>query len=198
MSLAKKQNDKTLRNYTYSDYIVWPDYPRYELIKGEAVKMSAPSEAHQAVSAALSYQFFSFLRGKECRVYSAPFDVRINYDTTDNTVVQPDLVVICDKSKIENGKHCLGAPDLVVEIISDFSWRYDRIKKFHLYLEAGVREYWIVYPDKLCVDVYILENNKYTASHYGNGDIIPVYVLDGCNIDMEMVFEDMLINPSGE
>ena len=186
------------RSYTYRDYADWPDYPRFELINGEAIEMGAPSEAHQAILMNLSIALGSFLRGKKCRAYAAPFDVRINFDRADNTVVQPDLVVICDRSKVENGKHCLGVPDLIVEILSESNFRHDKIKKFNIYLNAGVREYWIVDPDRRIVDVYLLQNGSYVAKPYGATDKIPVSVVEDCEINVADIFEDMLIETPEE
>ena len=177
--------------YTYADYEKWPEYPRFELIKGEAFEMSAPSFAHQAVSMALSIQLGTFLRGKKSKVLAAPFDVRINYDTGDNTVVQPDLLVVCDPTKIENGKHCLGAPDMIIEILSDSTRSRDKIKKLNVYQEAGVREYWIVNPDDRNVEVFILENGKYFITGYEDKAVIPVHVLEECKINLADVFEDI-------
>jgi len=188
-AVRKLATAATRTNFTYADYVTWPDEPRFELIKGEAIEMSAPSEAHQAISAELVFHFKLFLRGKKIpRLYHAPFDVRINYNTFDNTVVQPDLLIISDKEKIVNGKHCVGAPDLVVEILSENTRRYDKLKKLNIYLEAGVREYWIVDTEQKIVEVYILENEKYFIKTYSDEDTIPVYVLEGCEISLPEVF----------
>ncbi|MCL2199144.1 MAG: Uma2 family endonuclease [Defluviitaleaceae bacterium] len=185
--LAEKINTTTY--YTYADYEKWPEYPRFELIKGEAFEMSAPTLAHQEITVALTLQIGNYLRGKKCKLVAAPFDVRINYDTADNTVVQPDLVVVCDLSKIENGKHCLGAPDMAIEILSETSHRHDKLKKFNIYLEAGVREYWVVDPDARGVQVHILEDGRYFTKAYDSTATIPVHVLEGCNVNLAEVFE---------
>ena len=193
---AIKIEQRTRTNYTYADYATWPDEPKFELINGEAIEMSAPSEAHQAVSVALTIDLGTFLRGKKCRLYHAPFDVRINYDTTDNTVVQPDLVVICDHEKIANGKHCLGAPDLAIEILSESTRRIDKIRKLNIYRQAGVREYWIVDPEIKSVETYVLEDGKYFITGYENEDTIPVYVLEGCKINLPDIFEGIVSEPA--
>jgi len=185
-SAAQQAPQKT--RYTYTDYEKWPEYPRFELFNGEAVEMSAPTGLHQEISMELSIQFGTFLRKKKCKVYAAPYDVRINYNTLDNTVVQPDLVIVCDTSKIENGKHCLGAPDMVIEILSESTQGVDRLRKFNIYLNAGVREYWIVSPIERLVQVCILKEGEYTISAYDDESIIPVHVLEGCKIDMREVF----------
>jgi len=157
--------------------------------------MSAPSWEHQEISAALTSLFWTFLRGKKCRVVAAPFDIRINYDTSDNTVVQPDLVVICDSKKIENGKHCLGAPDLAIEILSGSTHSYDKLKKYNVYLEAGVREYWIIDPYERFVETYVLKDGQYLSAVYGDTGVIPVSVLEDCSIDLSAVFEPVEEEP---
>ncbi|MCL2386358.1 MAG: Uma2 family endonuclease [Defluviitaleaceae bacterium] len=189
MSALPAREFTSTHQYTYADYATWPDYPRYELINGEAIQMSAPSRVHQKISMALSIQIGTFLRGKKCEVLAAPFDVRINYNTTDNTVVQPDLVVICDMAKIENGKHCLGTPDMVIEILSESTRGYDKVRKFNVYLEAGVSEYWIVDPIERIVNVHILRDGNYFIKPYGDTDTIPVHVLEGCMVNLAEVFE---------
>jgi len=185
---ALKLTNQTER-YTYADYATWPDHPRYELIEGEAIKMEAPSQAHQGMLVELVTQFRTFLRGKKCKVYAAPFDVRLNHKTLDNTVVQPDLLVVCDMDKL-NGKHCLGAPDMVLEILSPSTTRKDQFVKFHIYQKAGVKEFWILDPLRRTTIVYVLQNNVYTAMHYSDVETIPVHVLEGCEINLAEVFAE--------
>ena len=175
--------------YTYSDYATWPEYPRYELIDGEAVSMASPSQAHQAMLIELGTQFRTYLRGKKCKVFLAPFDVRLNHDTADNTVLQPDLLVVCDMNKL-NGKHCLGAPDMVVEILSPSTARKDTVTKFRLYYQAGVKEFWIIDPDSKHVVVHKLENNRYTTNYYEGTETISVGVLEDCQINLADVFAE--------
>jgi len=178
------------QRYTYADYALWNNGKRYELIGGKAYMMSpSPSPAHQEISVELLFQLRGFLEGKPCKVYSAPFDVRLNADKKDDTVVQPDLSVVCDKKKIDD-KGCNGAPDMVIEILSPSTASHDRIKKFNLYAVAGVREYWIVDPDEKSLQVCVLENNKYVVTAYEQDalDMVPVQVLDGGRIDMNKVF----------
>jgi len=144
--------------------------------------MSAPSWQHQDVGGSLYVQLAHFLEGKTCTVFIAPFDVRLNADTYDNTVVQPDIVVICDRAKL-NRAGCAGAPDMVIEILSPSTTSYDMILKYQKYLQAGVREFWIVDPAIKVVRVCILNDDKYEQTDYLNPDIIPVKVLEGCQID---------------
>ena len=185
MSLPKKK-----QHYTYADYCTWDDDERWELFDGELYAMAGTSTAHQTVSGNLHYQLFDFLKGKPCRVFTAPYDVRLNADTYDNTVVQPDLLVVCDKSKLDD-KSCKGAPDVVIEILSPSTAKHDKLLKFNTYQRAGVREYWIVDPDSRTVQVHILENGRYFTRSYGETDAIPVHVLEGCEISLPEVFTDV-------
>jgi len=174
--------------YTYSDYVKWDDGIRYELIDGVAYMMSpAPSWIHQEISGNLFGQLWQFLRGKPCKVYSAPFDVRLNAAQEDDTVVQPDIVVICDKSKL-NDAGCAGAPDMLIEILSKSSARFDKHVKLQKYLKYGVREYWIIDPDSRTVQVYTLKDDNYIVSTYDETDEVNVTVLDGCVINLGEVF----------
>ena len=181
---------KEEQHYTYSDYCAWEDGKRWELIDGKAFAMSpAPSWRHQGLSGNLYLQFATYLKGKACRVFHAPFDVRLNADTLDDTVVQPDLVIICDRSKL-SGTGCVGAPDMVIEILSPSTARYDRTLKFDIYRRAGVREYWIVDPDTKTLSVHILNNGEYMIRAYTDADIVAVHAIGGCMIDLADVFEE--------
>jgi Uma2 family endonuclease len=176
--------------YTYADYAGWDTKERYELIDGVPHLMSpAPTWKHQRISRELSYQFTAFLKGKPCEIFAAPFDVRLNADSYDDTVIQPDLVVICDKSKL-SGTGCVGAPDMVVEILSPSTAGYDRVLKFNLYMRAGIREYWIIDPETKTVAVHVLQNGGYMTSAYAETDIVPVRVLEGCAINLADVFAE--------
>lgn len=150
--------------YTYADYLLWRFKEQVELLRGKLFKMSpAPREIHQRVLNEINFELMSFFRNKTCRVYPAPFDVRIPAKgakgTTDNqiyTIVQPDLCVVCDLEKID-GRGCVGAPDLVVEILSPSNSRKDLKDKYEIYQEAGVPEYWIVHADDKAIYRYVLE-----------------------------------------
>ena len=176
--------------YTYADYAGWDDGVRYELIDGVIYMMSpAPAWEHQNVVGELYAQLHSFLRGKPCKVFVSPFDVRLNANENDDTVVQPDIVVICDRLKL-SGTGCKGVPDMLIEVLSPATAANDTLLKFNKYLKAGVKEYWIVDPDSKVASVHILENGKYTVSAYSDTDVIPVQTLDGCMIDMRDVFSE--------
>ena len=179
------------QRYTYTDYCTWGDSERWELIDGVPYAMSpAPSRLHQKVSGNLHRHLANFLHGKLCEVYTAPFDVRLNRDTADNTVVQPDLVVVCDRAKLDD-RGCVGVPDMVVEILSPSTARHDRLIKFQTYQKAGVREFWIVDIETKTVQVSILENSNYITVMYGDTDMAPVHVLEGCEVDLQDVFADV-------
>ena len=154
-------------SYTYADYLLWNFKERVELIRGKIFKMSpAPSSYHQEISFELSGIFYNYFKNKPCKVYSAPFDVRlINYkeSNTNNkiiTVVQPDLCVICDLSKIDE-RGAIGAPDLIIEILSEGNSKKEMDIKYDLYEENGVKEYWIVNPNEKTIAIYVLQNDKY-------------------------------------
>jgi Uma2 family endonuclease len=182
-----KENER----YTYADYSTWNDGGRWELIDGIAYAMApAPGSGHQGISVRLSWQLQSFLNGKPCRLFTAPFDVRLNATDEDDTVVLPDLSVICDRNKIDD-KGCKGAPDLVIEILSPSSARMDKLLKYNKYQQAGVREYWIIDPDTATVQVSILENGRYYTTVYGEEDAAPVAVLPGCEIILKDVFAEL-------
>ena len=186
MSTVRKEDEY----YTYEDYYSWDDGLRWELINGRAYAMSpAASRRHQKILGEIFNQLYNCLRNTQCEVYAAPFDVRLNADTADDTVVQPDIAVVCDLSKL-NDRGCAGAPDLVVEILSPSSIRMDRHVKFEAYLNAGVGEYWIVDPASKILTVHILKEGVYLAESYtDNDERVTVQVLDGCEINLMDVFQ---------
>ena len=148
--------------YSYADYLVWKIKERVELLKGKILEMSAPSPIHQEISGNLQGALFVFLKNSRCKLYTAPFDVRFpkKGESQVYTVVQPDLCVVCDLEKIDS-KGCVGAPVLVVEILSPGNSKKEMKSKFALYQEEGVREYWVVDPERELVFVYVAENKKF-------------------------------------
>lgn len=154
-------------SYTYADYLLWNFKERVELIKGKIFKMSpAPSRSHQEISMTVTVILAKFLRNQSCRLYAAPFDVRlINFkenskDHQITSVVQPDLCVICDANKLDE-KGCIGAPDLIVEILSPGNSKREMTLKFDLYEENAVKEYWIVNQSDKTILIYVLKEGKY-------------------------------------
>ena len=178
---------KLEENYTYADYLYWDDGERYELIDGIAYMLTSHSLSHQIILGEFSGVIWEFLKGKSPELLYAPFDVRLfpEEDNSDTTVVQPDILVVCDSSKLSDGKACKGAPDLVIEILSDSSVIMDRKVKAELYRIAGVKEYWIVNTDTLEVMVNVLTNGQYVPTFFR--DHVQSSVLQGLDIDLDAV-----------
>ncbi|MCM1149411.1 MAG: Uma2 family endonuclease [Butyricicoccus sp.] len=181
--------------YTFADVLSWEENDRVELIDGAAYMMAPPSRIHQEISMALAAQLYNFLEGKKCKVYPAPFAVRLFEKDGEapedvDTMVEPDISVICEKSKLdEHG--CKGAPDLVIEILSPSTRRHDRLVKLNLYQRAGVREYWIVNPEEKTVQVFTQDGGFLRLTEdYGCGDIAKVNALNGCFIELSRVFAE--------
>lgn len=180
-------------HYTYADYLSWDENERFELIYGAPVMMAPPSRRHQEILTELTRQLANFLEGKKCRVYPAPFGVRLFEQAGDgpedvDTVVEPDLCVVCDHDKLDE-QGCKGAPDMAVEILSPSTQRHDRLTKLNLYQRAGVYEYWIVDPESGTVQVMLLENGLYRVTDVCTAqDVIKVNCLEGCYLELEKVF----------
>ena len=183
MGLALRQE----KHYTYADYLTWPDDARYELIDGEAFLMApAPLIEHQEVAGEVFRQLANQLDGKACRPYIAPVDVRLprnnEADAAIDTVVQPDVLVVCDPEKIDR-RGVRGAPDWVLEVLSPSTAAHDQIAKRRTYERAGVREYWLVHPGDRTLTVYALDNGQYGRPEiYELKDATPVGVLPGVSI----------------
>lgn len=184
-------------SYTYADYVTWTWGEMSELIKGKIFKMSpAPGSMHQRISGNIFGKLWNYLRNKPCQVFSAPFDVRLpsskksKADKEIITVVQPDLCVICDASKIDD-RGCIGAPDWIIEILSPHTSAKDLREKFDVYEESGVREYWVVHPQEQTLLIYTLaENGKYTGilKPFVRTDRVKSVTLPGLAIDLEEIF----------
>jgi Uma2 family endonuclease len=180
-------------NFTYAAYKAWELKPgeRFELINGVAYAMSAPNTSHQRIVSILTGEFYIFLKGKTCQVIPSPFDVRLFYeeDDSDDTVVQPDLVVVCDPRKLgEEG--CRGAPDLVVEILSPSNMAIEMERKLLLYRKAGVQEYWIVDPKDKHISIYTHKNGEYTLHICHLQDVARPAVVPGLEIPLSTIFAE--------
>lgn len=149
--------------YTYADYLLWQIKERLQLFKGKILRMSpAPTSVHQGVLSNLDEKLKAYFKKKKCKVYVAPFDVRFpDKNGIVKTVVQPDICVVCNREQIDK-RGCVGAPSLVVEIVSG-NQENDTKLKFELYQEEGVPEYWIVFPYEKMIQRYVLENGKYVG-----------------------------------
>jgi len=179
MGIIPKKED-----YTFEEWQDMDNNEKIELIDGSLYMTSAPSRRHQKVLRELTTELNIFLRGKKCALYTDPFMVQL----TKKTVVHPDISVICDNNKL-NDRGCTGAPDLIIEILSPSNAGHDIFTKYNQYLLAGVKEYWIVDPHKNTVITYILQNGDYESTLYKEKDILQVFVLPDCKIDLKVIFE---------
>nr|WP_027003866.1 Uma2 family endonuclease [Hugenholtzia roseola] len=185
--------------YTYADYLTWRFEQSVELIKGKIFKMSpAPSVRHQRISSRLHTEIGYFFKKHACDLFSAPFDVRLwdkkkslkaNKDIY--TVVQPDICIICDKSKLDE-RGCIGAPDLIIEILSPGNSKKEMRTKYALYEESGVKEYWVVFPSEHVLQQYVLnENEKYELkSSFVEDEIFNAHIFPNLQIDLSEIFEE--------
>jgi Uma2 family endonuclease len=183
-------------SYSYANYLTWFFNERVELIRGKVIKMSpAPSTLHQEISANIFSVIYNHLKGKSCKVYYAPFDVRFTKESiADNdiyTVLQPDICVICDPEKIDS-KGCIGAPDIVIEILSPGNNKVELLHKYGIYEEFGVKEYWLVSPGDKTLLKYTLDvKGKYQPSKlFTLSEKVYSEVLPGFELDLDGVFGD--------
>lgn len=182
------------KKFTYADYLKFPSDERWEIIDGIPYLQSAPTWQHQSISRELMFQFVGHLRNSQCQVFAAPFDLRLNElieeDEQATTVIQPDILVICDKSSLKGTGYC-GSPELIIEILSPSTGRIDRLSKFWAYEKACVKEYWLVEPDTKLVSVFILQDNKVYGrpNLYTEADTITVSILPDLVIDLTKIFD---------
>jgi Uma2 family endonuclease len=156
--------------YSYADYLNWQIGEMVELIRGKVFReAAAPRRVHQEIFGRLFYKFYNFLEKQPCKVYAAPFDVRLPIKSKKNedidTVVQPDICVVCDPNKLDE-LGCVGAPDLIVEILSPGNNNRELRNKYEVYEESGVTEYWVIHPDECTLFIYSLVNGKYQGSRF--------------------------------
>ena len=183
--------------YTYSDYLKWQFTEMVELIKGRIYRMSpAPVRYHQDISREIERPIFNYFYKKSCKVYSAPFDVRFakngeEGDGTIYTVVQPDICVICDLTKLDL-KGCLGAPDWIIEITSPSTAKKDLNEKFNLYESSGVKEYWVVFPKDRYISVYFLNDKGIydLVANFENNKETPI-IKSILFPDLELIMDDI-------
>lgn len=182
--------------YNYANYLTWLFDERVELINGKIFKMSpAPSPLHQEISANISSAIHHYLKDKPCKIYYAPFDVRFpkegKADKDIYTILQPDICVICDPAKID-GRGCVGAPDIVIEILSPGNNQKELLHKYSIYEEFGVKEYWVVSPGEKTLLKYTLDSDgKYRPSKlFTLSEKVYSEVLPGFELDLDAVFED--------
>lgn len=192
MSLPELKSDK---KFTYADYSTWASEERWELIDGIAYDMSpAPGTDHQSIVGLVFRIISDYLDGKSCRVFLSPLDVILSEKSAETnegitTVVQPDIVVVCDLSKITK-RGINGAPDVAIEVLSESTAYKDETQKLSLYEKHGVKEYWIVNPEAHYINIFRLENNGKFAKpeHYRKGDVIESCVLTGMKAECDRIF----------
>ncbi len=194
-SYSKVEEPDASNSYTYADYLQWQFEEQMELIRGKIFKMSpAPAPVHQKISLVIAGIFYRELKKNKCQAFPAPFDVRlpVKKKTKDNeitTVVQPDFCVVCDESKIDS-RGCLGAPDLIIEILSPGNSGKDVNLKYDVYEKAGVKEYWIIHPADETIAVFILDKKgKFNgASLYAGNEKIESFAVPGLKINVKEIF----------
>lgn len=191
MALPAKQEQ-----YTFADVLNWDEGKHIEIINGEAFMMATPSRIHQEICFEIGRQLGNYLEGKPCKVYLAPFGVRLFEQDGDrpddvNTIVEPDICVVCDQSKLDR-YGCKGAPEMIIEVLSPSTQRRDQLIKLNLYQQAGVLEYWIVDPENRTVRVLLETGDGTLRTHevYKQEDVAKVNVLDGCFIELSKVFAE--------
>ena len=174
-----------LIHYTEEDYYNSSEDVRAELIDGQFYDMASPSRIHQEILGFLFLGISSYIRSKkgDCRVYPAPFAVKL-FEDNNKTIVEPDISVICDPKKL-TPRGCTGAPDWIIEIVSPSTASHDYIRKLKLYADAGVKEYWIVDPDKKSVYVYHLEEDKFEVTTFTFQDKIKANIYEDLWIDLK-------------
>lgn len=201
--MEKKRNDDLVKepftsygSYTYADYLTWQIDEMVELIRGKVFRQAAaPRRIHQGLTVALVTRIHGFIKGGSCKVYTAPFDVRLPISSKDpnkiDTVVQPDLCVVCDPDKLDE-LGCVGAPDLIVEILSPGNNKKELQLKYEVYEASGVKEYWVVHPDERTLLIYTLESGKYRPSRlFTLGDRVASQALPGFELDLDEVFGEL-------
>ncbi|MBK8721442.1 MAG: Uma2 family endonuclease [Saprospiraceae bacterium] len=188
------------KHYTYGEYLMWRLEERVELLRGKIFKMSpAPNVLHQKISSNIQREISWFLKKSPCKVFAAPFDVRLPLPknlqkkgfTSDkiDTVVQPDICIVCDENKLDV-QGCNGAPDLIVEILSPGNSKKEMRDKYEIYELAGVKEYWVVFASEQVLQRYILINNKYVPQLPNvQGDQVGITFLSGFELLVDEVFE---------
>ena len=183
--------------YTYADYLLWKFKERVELLKGKLRLMSAPNVRHQRISGKIYGPIWLFLKQQQCDVFAAPFDVRIPLPASKqtgskvNTVVQPDICIICDRTMLDE-QGCIGAPNLIVEILSPGNSKKEMREKYELYEESGVTEYWVVFPSEQVLQRYILNDQGIYQAQLPNveGDMVNITFLPGFELSVGELFEE--------
>jgi Uma2 family endonuclease len=183
---------KPEQKYSYADYLTWDEDDRWEIIDGVPYMQSAPSRIHQEISGELYRQFANYLQGNPCKIYHAPFCVRLDNEKNDDdikNVVEPDITIVCDKSKLDE-KGCKGSPDMIIEILSPSTVKTDRVIKFNKYEKAGVKVYWVVEPEQKILSVFSTQSDRRYGRPeiYTDKDKIAVNIFPDLEIDLNTIF----------
>jgi Uma2 family endonuclease len=183
--------------YSYADYLTWEIDEMVELIKGKVFRSAAAAlrRKHQEVVLGLGTILSILLKNKPCKAFIAPFDVRLPVKSKKNeeifTVVQPDICVVCDRSKLDEAG-CLGAPDFIVEVLSPGNNKKELKYKYEVYEQSGVAEYWIIHPNEETLLIYTLVDGKYVPSRlFTWGDMVKSAVIEGFELDLEQFFKGL-------
>ena len=181
------------RKISYEEFIEITENSdlRYELIDGEIINLASPNYQHQYAVAEILTSFHNWFKGKKCRPLTSPFDVNLLKGEENKNVVQPDIIVICDTENIDEKGKYKGIPTLVVEILSGSTRRYDMIKKLDLYMQTGIKEYWIVDPDKKGIYLYNFEDQDINDFIVYTGDkIVKSNVFQGLEVGLTGIFSN--------
>jgi Uma2 family endonuclease len=183
------------KQYTYADYLTWRFNERVELIKGWVLKMSpGPNRKHQEIVGEMHLALGNFLHQKPCKVFLSPFDVRLPVSSKvgkHDTVVQPDITVVCDEQKLDQ-QGCMGAPDIVIEILSPGNSKREMKDKFDIYQESKITEYWLIDPIREFAIIYTLDDQEnYVGSRtYTSGDTLTSSVLNDFKFELNAIFDN--------
>jgi Uma2 family endonuclease len=169
---------------TFADYRTWDDDQRWEIIDGVPYAMSSPPVIHQALVGSFYLELAQGLRGKGCQVFVSPLDVKLS----DTDVVQPDLLVVCQRDQLLR-THVEGAPTLVVEILSPSSTRHDRVRKLNLYARVGVPEYWLVTPEPPMLEQFVLVDGVYQVATHMDRGTLTSRAVPGLELDLDSLFQ---------
>lgn len=185
------------RKMSYEEFIEFTEKTdaRYELIDGEVFFLASPNYGHQTAVAELNFILFTWFKGKKCRPLTSPFDITLVKSEKNICVVQPDIVVICDTDKVNEKGRYMGVPSLAVEVLSKSTRGRDMVKKLDLYMQTGIKEYWVVDTDKKEIYVYNFdkingENNISDYTAYTKGMILKSKAFDGLEVRLEEVFAE--------
>ena len=177
------------RTMTLEEYEALPEEVRVELIGGRVYDMASPTVDHQALAGELYFRFMDYFdkKGGKCKVFIAPLDVELKREPP--TIVQPDVMIVCDPEKLGDRRRVYGAPDLAIEVVSPSNEKHDYLRKLNLYMDAGVREYWIVNPQSRQINIYEMKDEKFQTRNWTFKDKVPVGLYPDLWLDFAAISE---------